>query len=90
MGDANVNIFLPFNARKMKFYECYLRGKSANLANFQPNLTSRSKVNIFVILFTSWGVDASNSEHDLMLRFDNRFPIHKPRCYKNSLEGTYK
>ena len=45
--DANVYIFLPFNARELKFCVYYLRGKSAPLANFQHNWTRRSKVSIF-------------------------------------------
>ena len=31
------------------------------------------------------GVDTSNSEHNLMLRFDNRFPTHRPPGEKTSL-----
>ena len=32
-------------------------------------------------------VEESNSEHNLMLRFDNRFPTLKPPCKKKFTQG---
>ena len=84
--DSNINIFVAFNAKELKFFVCYLRGKFAPLANFQPKWTSKSKVSIFrnFICIMSSPIVPPPSPQNLQLSWSG------PLVKKKRLSSIYK